>query len=210
MSAPAAPQPDTSAAPPQAPPPNAEQSKSWLKLPNWFDLFLWLDLLQGPKEPPFAKQTNFNEEAKKFWQIFFISAVLTGFSVVLGTEEKFSLSPVARYFIGGIAVFAILYCLGLARFFRIDITIRQTFFVFGFLLFPWIPIFSFIIFAAGHFKPLAPMFVLMLWMLPWYIVWSIAKGISIVSDSSKLRCVLSVSLLVIVIEGLTVYIVLFT
>lgn len=209
MSAPAAPQPDTSATRP-GPSPREEQSKSWLKVPNWFDLFLWLDLLQGPKDPPFAKHTNFEKEVKSFWQVFFISAVLTGFSVVLKTDEKFSLSPVASYCICGIVVFAILYCLGMSLFFRINISIRQTFFIFGFLLLPWIPIFSFIRFAAFRFGPLAPLFLVMLWVLPWYIVWSIAKGISIISGSSRLRCLLSISLLIAVIEGLAVYIVVFT
>jgi hypothetical protein len=168
-------------------------------VPKWFDLSLWLDLLQGPKCPPFGPNTAFDGEEKRFWGVLFISAVLTGFSVVLDPAhlaENFSLTPAARYCIAGTAAFAILYCLGFSRLFGIKITIKQAFFVFGFLTIPWIPVFSFVVFFGNHFTKLSPIFVVMAYLFPIYVVWSLARGISIVSGRTTIRAIMSLCLLV--------------
>jgi hypothetical protein len=179
-----------------------------LKFPKWFDLVQWVDLLQGPNAPIFVPGTSFTDQGKSFWSVFFTSGVLAGISILLDTNNNarsFTLSPVARLCITGIAAFSALYCLGVSRLFGIRISIRQGFFTIGFLIVPWIPIFSFVLFLGRHFAPLAVIFVLMCYVFSIYIVWSVAKGISVVSGASRLRAFLSLCILVVVIATLGVH-----
>jgi hypothetical protein len=179
-----------------------------LDIPKWFDLVEWVDLLQGPKDPPFARNTLFAGESKRFWRVLFTSGLLAGISVLLEgghAAKSFVLSPTARLCITGIAAFAGLYCLGVSRLFGLRITIGQAFFTFGFLVIPWLPIFSFIAFLGSNFGKLSLTFLLMCYLFPIYIVWSVAKGISVVSGASKLRAFLSLSALLGIMAGFGIY-----
>src|SRR5262249_47278028 len=157
--------------------------------------------------PPFLPNTTFDGEVKRFWGIFFVSAVLTGFTVVLDLSKapnNLALSPTARYCIAGTAAFAILYSLGFSRLFGIKITVKQAFFTFAFLTIPWIPVFSFVIFFGPRFGKLSFVFYIMAYSFPVCILWSIARGISIVSERTKFRALLSLSPFL-VIGGIFLY-----
>ncbi len=186
----------------------------------------WLGLLQGPAEPPFVRNAEFQNQ----WQYLFrlillvmimITTVLTFSYLGLSTSAKedilqdFAKNTVGqtRYSIFIIlvgALFAALYALIVAPLFKIKITIPQTFFTFLFLLLPWIPVVV-LVCVLGIVLPDIPLLALFMmlfhvFIFPAIIVFRFGQGLSLVSGCSKRRCVASIAIPFVLIYALMIWI----
>lgn len=174
----------------------------------------WLRLLQGPAEPPFVRNTEFQNQWQHLFRLMvlvllMIVTVLTFSYLGLSTSEKegimqsFAQNTVGqtRYIIFIIligALFAALYALIVAPLFKVKITIPQAFFTFLFLLLPWVPIVS-LVWVFGFVLtdiPLTAFFIIVFIYLifPAIVVFRFSQGISLVSGSTKRRCLASVAI----------------
>ncbi|MGB7200749.1 MAG: hypothetical protein WBD16_00625 [Pyrinomonadaceae bacterium] len=186
----------------------------------------WLRLLQGPVEPPFARNAEFQNQWQHLFRLIMlvllmIVTVLTFSYLGLSTSEKegilqaFAKNTVGqtRYMIFIIligALFAALYALIVAPLFKVKITIPQTFFAFLFLLLPWIPIVM-LVWVFGYVLadvPLLAFFITIFIFLifPAIIVFRFSQGISLVSGSTKRRCLASVAIPFLVFYSLMIWI----
>jgi hypothetical protein len=186
----------------------------------------WLGLLQGPAEPPFVRNAEFQNQ----WQFLFrlillvmimMTTVLTFSYLGLSTSEKegiiqaFTKNTVGqtRYTILTIlvgALFSALYALIAAPLFKVKITIPQTFFTFLFLLLPWIPIvvlvwvFGYVLVSVPLLSFFIAFFIFLIF--PAIIVFRFSQGISLVSGCTKRRCLASVAIPFVLFYALMVWI----
>lgn len=186
----------------------------------------WLGLLQGPVEPPFVRNAEFQNQWQHLFRLIMLAmimimTILTFSYLGLSTSEKegilqaFAKNTVGqtRYIIFIIligALLAALYALITAPLFKVKITIPQTFFTFLFLLLPWIPIVS-LVWVLGFVVtdiPLIPFFIIVFIYLifPAIIVFRFSQGISLVSGSTKRRCLASVAIPFLLLYSLMVWI----
>jgi len=182
----------------------------------------WLRLLQGPVEPPFARNADFQNQWQHLFRLMIlvllmIVTVLTFSYLGLSTSEKegimqaFAQNTVGqtRYIIFIVligALFAALYALIVAPIFKVKITIPQAFFTFLFLLLPWIPIVS-LVWVFGFVLadvPLIAFFIIafIFIIFPAIVVFRFSQGISLVSGSTKRRCLASVAIPFVLIYAL--------
>jgi hypothetical protein len=182
----------------------------------------WLRLLQGPVEPPFVRNAEFQNQWQHLFRLIILAlimivTVLTFSYLGLSTSEKegilqaFAENTVGqtRYIIFIIligALFAALYALIMAPLFKVKITIPQTFFTFLFLLLPWIPIVV-LVWVFGYVLagiPLLAFFIIVFIYLifPAIIVFRFSQGISLVSGCTKRRCLASVAIPFVLIYAL--------
>lgn len=174
----------------------------------------WLRLLQGPAEPPFVRGAEFQNQWQHLFRLIvlvliMIVTVMTFSYIGLSTSEKegilqaFAKNTVGqtRYAIFIIllgALFAALYALIVAPIFKVKITIPQAFFTFLFLLLPWIPV-VLLVWVFGFVLadiPLIALFITIFIFLifPAILVFRLTQGISLVSGSTKRRCLASVAI----------------
>ncbi|MFN0138948.1 MAG: hypothetical protein ACKVQW_02530 [Pyrinomonadaceae bacterium] len=174
----------------------------------------WLLLLQGPAEPPFVRDAEFQNRWQHLFRLIMlvlimIVTVMTFSYIGLSTSEQegilqaFAKNTVAqtRYTIFIVligALFAALYALVVAPLFKVKITIPQAFFTFLFLLLPWIPIVT-LVWVFGFVLedvPLIAFFIIafIFVIFPAIVVFRFSQGISLVSGSSKRRCLASVAI----------------
>lgn len=182
----------------------------------------WLNLLQGPSDPPFTENADFQSPWKYLFRLItlvmiMITSVLTFSYLGLSTSEQEGILQAfvkntvaqARYTImiilGG-ALFAVLYALIVAPVFKVKISVPQAFFAFLFILLPWIPIIA-LVWVLGYILPdlpLLPFFIpaFMFVLFPFLFVIKFSKAICFVSSSGKGRCLASIAIPVITIVGL--------
>jgi hypothetical protein len=174
----------------------------------------WLRLLQGPAEPPFVRNSEFQNQWQHLFRLIIlvlimIVTVMTFSYIGLSTSEKegilqaFAKNTIGqtRYAIFIIllgALFAALYALIVAPIFKVKITIPQAFFTFLFLLLPWIPIVM-LVWVFGFVLsdvPLIALFITIFIFLifPAIAVFRFSQGISHVSGSTIRRCLASVAI----------------
>lgn len=175
----------------------------------------WLHLLQGPAEPPFVRNSEFQNQWQHLFRLIvlvliMIVTVMTFSYIGLSTSEKegilqaFAKNTVGqtRYAIFIIllgALFAALYALIVAPIFKVKITIPQAFFTFLFLLLPWIPVVLLVWvfgFVLADDIPLIALFIpiFIFLIFPAILVFRLTQGISLVSGSTKRRCLASVAI----------------
>jgi hypothetical protein len=185
----------------------------------------WLHLLQGPAEPPFVRNADFQNQWQHLFRLIMlvmimIVAVMTFSYLGLSTSEKegilqaFAKNTVGqtRYAIFIIllgALFAALYALIVAPIFKVKITIPQAFFTFLFLLLPWIPIVT-LVWVFGFVLadiPLIALFITIFIFLifPAILVFRLSQGISLVSGSTKRRSLASFAIPFLLLYSLMVW-----
>lgn len=174
----------------------------------------WLNLLQGPAEPPFTAKSDFQEPWPHLLRLvtlvlILVTVVLTFSYLGLKASEKdeivtaFLANTVTQtrftvmiILVG--ALFAVLYALMLAPLFKVRITVPQTFFTFLFVLLPWIPIVT-VVWVLGYIVPdipLMPFFIpiFIFVLFPFFFVVKFAKALCFVSDSGWGKCLASIAL----------------
>ena len=174
----------------------------------------WLRLLQGPAEPPFVRNAEFQNPWQPLFRLIIlvlimIVTVMTFSYLGLSTSEKDGIlqdfakntGQQTRYTILIIligALFAALYALIVAPIFKVKITIPQAFFTFLFLLLPWIPV-VLLVWVFGKVLPVVPaiaffIIAFIFVIFPAILVFRLTQGISLVSGSTKRRCLASVAI----------------
>jgi hypothetical protein len=186
----------------------------------------WLNLLQGPAEPPFAQKTDFVDPWRHLFQLIILvlimlTTVLT-FSYLglkASVKEEIVTAFVAntaaqtRYTIIIIligALFAILYALMIAPLFKLRVSVPQAFFTFLFVLLPWLPVVT-LVWVLGYVipeVPLVPLFIpLFIFVLfPIFIVMKTGNALCMITGSDKRRCVASVAVPFVLLFTLTIWI----
>ena len=186
----------------------------------------WLNLLQGPSEPPFAPKADFVDPWRHLFQLIvlvliMLTTVLT-FSYLglkASVKEEIVTAFVAntaaqtRYtiiimLIG--ALFAILYALMIAPLFKLRVSVPQAFFTFLFVLLPWLPVVT-LVWVLGYVIPdipLVPFFipVFIFLLFPIFIVLKTGTAICLITGSARQRCVASVAIPFFLFFTLTVWI----
>lgn len=171
----------------------------------------WLHLLQGPAEPPFVRNADFQNQWQHLFRLIMlvmimIVAVMTFSYLGLSTSEKEGIlqdfakntvgqTRIAIFIILLGALFAALYALIVAPLFKVKITIPQGFFTFLFLSLPWIPIVALVWvfgFVLRDIPLIAPFIVIFIFLIfPAILVFRLSQGVSLVSGSTKRRSLAS-------------------
>src|SRR5712671_3562767 len=110
----------------------------------------WLYFLDGPNGPPFERDTKFDGQTQCLIRVLLTSCTLTAAVLGLGSvvqQENLATdiattllrSTFALKALTFVALFAALYAL-LARMFGIKIGVRQSVYIFGLVITPWLPI----------------------------------------------------------------------
>lgn len=174
----------------------------------------WLNLLQGPVQPPFVARSDFEDPWKYLFRLIMLvllmlTTVLTfsylGLKISVKEEivRAFLTNTAAqtRYTIIIIligALFAVLYALIVAPMFKVRISVPQAFFAFLFVLLPWIPIVT-LVWVLGYVVPdipLLPFFIpiFIFFIFPFFFVIQFGKALCLISDSGRYRCLASIAI----------------
>lgn len=186
----------------------------------------WLNLLQGPSQPPFEADSEFKEPWPHLLRLVtlvlvLVTTVLTFSYLGLKAAEKeeivkaFLTNTIAQgrltvmiILVG--ALFAVLYGLMLAPLFKVKITVQQTFFTFLFVLLPWVPIVT-LVWVLGYIVPdlpLIPFFIPIFIFLffPFFFVVKFAQAMCLVSKSKWNRCLASIAVPFVIFFALVIWI----
>ncbi len=177
----------------------------------------WINLLQGPAEPPFGNKTTFPEG----WQhllrlILLVLVMLVAVLAItyLGSNAAARDGSVLAAFMKNTAqqtqytifvillgaLFAALYSFTMAPLFKIDINLRQAFFTVLFMVLPWIPIVILVwalVFILSPAKvPLLAIFIIVFLYIAFPIIAVIqfSRGVTLVSGCPKRKCLASIAI----------------
>jgi hypothetical protein len=164
----------------------------------------WWDLLDLPRAPLFAANTNFTQQEGKLIRVLLLCTACA--SIALGNDNAhgFSLtriSPEQMKWLVWIVFAAILYILLAGFIFRISLSPRQAVFVFAFTLLPYVPIMA-VVHIMGDHWPVGGIFLIVFWIMLFRTLWSMTIGISAVSKAGKIRCLASLTAPVVLGVGL--------
>jgi len=164
----------------------------------------WWELLDLPRPPLFAANTNFPQQEGKLIRVLLLCTACASIALGNDTAHAFSLtriSPEQMKWLVWIVFGAIVYILLAGFIFRISLSPRQAVFVFALTLLPYVPIMA-VVHIVGDRWPVGGIFLILFWIMLFRTLWSMTTGISAVSKAGKIRCFASLTMPVVVGVGL--------
>lgn len=172
----------------------------------------WLLFLQGPAEPVFSQNYNFENEWKRLFRLvglvlLMLGAIVAIFSLGLnatgqGWRDFASNSKYLLLVLVSGAVVAVPYAFVLAPLLRIRITFVQTFFAVLLLGLPWLPLITFV-WAIGRIWTGGLVIAIFLYIMTFALIVNFCKGVSRLSNCHIWRPI--VSLLIPLVLALAVF-----
>jgi|SRR6202158_1275427 len=166
----------------------------------------WLYFLDGPNGPPFERGTDFEGQLQCLIRVLLTSCTLTAAVLGLGSVIQQNLasdlatilfrSTFALQALVFVACFGILYAL-LARIFGIKIGMRQSVYIFGLVITPWLPIIAAVV-VLGRFPPLAFLWYIAIFCVPTYVLSLLGTAIRMVSGAKRLPVIASLAVAVLI------------
>jgi len=167
----------------------------------------WLYFLEGPKDPPFKLDANFDDQSGRFVRMLITACALTaavlGLSAIkvgdIGSDVVGILfsTPFALKAVTFIALFAVLYWL-FARILGIRLGLKQSFYAFGFVVVPWLPIVAAVIVLGRHFPLFWFLYFIAIFSVPAYVLALLGTAIRTITGARRFRVIASLAIPVLI------------